>query len=179
VRHLVELHGGTIQAESPGEGQGATFTVRLPLMPHPSLQNLDHQQSEPPLNLQGMKILVVDDDTDTREFLTFLLEQQYEANVTAVTSALEAISTLTQYRPDVLVSDIGMPEMDGYMLLRQVRALPPEQGGQIPAIALTAYAGEIDHQQAMAAGFQRHVSKLIEPEVLVKVIADLVQQVGV
>ncbi len=146
-------------------------------MPNPPQIPLDHKQSEPSLNLQGIKILVVDDDTDTLEFLTFMLEQ-YQANVTAVTSAVEAIATLTQYRSDVLVSDIGMPEVDGYMLLRQLRALPPEQGGQIPAIALTAYAGEIDQKQAMLAGFQRHMPKPVEPEVLVRLIADLVQQVA-
>ncbi|RCJ25783.1 hypothetical protein A6S26_15755 [Nostoc sp. ATCC 43529] len=178
VRHLVELHGGIVWAESPGEGQGATFTVRLPSLPNPSPTNPDPQQSEPSVNLQGIKILVVDDDTDTREFLTLLLEQ-YQVNVTAVASAVEAIASLTEYRPDVLVSDIGMPEMDGYMLMRQVRALAPEQGGQIKAIALTAYAGEIDYQQAMLAGFQCHIPKPVESEVLMKAIRDLVQQIGV
>ena len=97
----------------------------------------------------------------------------------AVASAVEAIASLTEYRPDVLVSDIGMPEMDGYMLMRQVRALAPEQGGQIKAIALTAYAGEIDYQQAMLAGFQCHIPKPVESEVLMKAIRDLVQQIGV
>ncbi|WP_390841956.1 MULTISPECIES: ATP-binding protein [Nostoc] len=177
ARHLVELHGGTVWADSPGEGQGATFTVRLPSLANPSPRNSDVKQSEPFRNLQGIKILVVDDDNDTREFLTFLLEQ-YQANVTAVASAVEAIATFSESKPDVLVSDIGMPEVDGYMLMRQVRALPPEQGGQIKAIALTAYAGEIDYQQAMLAGFQRHVPKPVEPEVLVKAIADLVQAVA-
>jgi signal transduction histidine kinase/ActR/RegA family two-component response regulator len=177
VHHLVELHGGTVQAESPGEGQGATFTVRLPLMPNSSQMNPDNQICEASLNLQGIQVLVVDDDTDTQEFLTFLLEQ-YEANVTAVTSAVEAIATLAQSKIDVLVSDIGMPDVDGYMLMRQVRALPIEQGGQMPAIALTAYAGEIDYQQAMLAGFQKHVPKPVEPEVLVRAIRDLVQLVG-
>ncbi|WP_445638316.1 histidine kinase [Nostoc sp. DSM 114161] len=177
VRHLVELHGGSVWAESPGEGQGAIFTVRLPSLADSSPRNPDGQQSEPSRNLQGIKILVVDDDTDTREFLTFLL-QQNQANVTAVASAVEAIASLSESAPDVLVSDIGMPEVDGYMLMRQVRALVPAQKGQIKAIALTAYAGEIDYQQAMLAGFQCHVPKPVEPEVLVKAIADLVQQVG-
>lgn len=178
VRHLVELHGGTIWAESPGEGQGATFRVKLPLMPTPPQTNLDSSQpSELPLNLQGIKVLVVDDEADTREFISFLLEM-YGANVTSVASAVEALAALAQYRADVLVSDIGMPEMDGYMLMRQVKALPPEQGGQMPAIALTAYAGEIDYQQAMLAGFQKHVPKPVEPAKLVEAIASLVGQRG-
>ncbi|BAY08461.1 multi-sensor hybrid histidine kinase [Calothrix sp. NIES-2098] len=139
--------------------------------------NLDKRQIDPSVNLQGIKVLVVDDDTDAREFLTFLLEQQ-GANVTAVNSSVEAIAIFTQSRPDVLVSDIGMPEIDGYILLRQLRTLAAAQGGQIPAIALTAYAGEIDQQQAIAAGFQCHISKPVEPEILVRVIADLVQQGG-
>jgi CheY-like chemotaxis protein len=114
----------------------------------------------------------VDDDDNTREFLAFLLEL-HGANVIATATAGEAFTTLTQFKPDVLLSDIGMPDVDGYMLLRQVRALSPEQGGTIPAIALTAYAGEIDYQQAMAAGFQHHIAKPIEPDALVRAIAAL------
>ncbi|NJM72530.1 MAG: response regulator [Scytonema sp. RU_4_4] len=167
VRYLVELHGGTVQADSLGEGQGATFTVKLPLMPHQATTNQDTKPSELSLNLHGIKILVVDDDDNTREFLAFLLEL-HRANVIAVATASSAIATLTQFKPDVLLSDIGMPDVDGYMLMRQVRALPPEQGGIIPAIALTAYAGEIDQEQAMAAGFQRHIAKPIEPQVLIQ-----------
>ena len=172
VRHLVELHGGTVQADSLGEGQGATFTVRLPLIPSPAQTEQDSQQPEPCLDLQGVEILVVDDDADTREFVAFLL-QQYGAQVRAVGSAGEALTALTQSVPNVLLSDIGMPDVDGYMLMQQVRTLPPEQGGQIPAIALTAYAGEINYQQAIAAGFQRHVSKPVEPTELVAVVTSL------
>lgn len=172
VRYLVELHGGTVQAESPGEGQGATFTVKLPLMPHQPIANQDTESPEPALNLQNIKILVVDDDNSTREFLAFVLEL-YQANVIAVASADEAIATLTQFQPDVLLSDIGMPDVDGYMLIQQIRSLPPERGGKIPAIALTAYAGEIDEQQAIAAGFQRHITKPIEPQVLIETIKAL------
>ncbi len=173
VRHLVELHGGTVRADSPGEGQGATFVVRLPLMPTPLKANQDEQSPEQSLDLNGIKILVVDDETDTRELVVFLLEQQ-GAQVTAASSAHEALLALTQAKPDVLLSDIGMPDMDGYMLIQQVRTLAPEQGGQIPAIALTAYAGETNQQQVIAAGFQKHISKPIEPEVLVQAIAQLV-----
>lgn len=172
VRHLVELHGGTVQADSPGEGQGATFTVRLPLLPSRPQSDQDTNYSEPFLDLNGVDILVVDDEADTREFVAFLL-QQYGARVRAVSSAYEALTALTQSVPDVLLSDIGMPEIDGYMLMQQVRTLPPEQGGQIPAIALTAYAGEINYQLAIAAGFQSHVSKPVEPAELVSAIASL------
>jgi PAS domain S-box-containing protein len=172
VRYLVELHGGTVQAESLGEGQGATFTVKLPLMVHDATPPPESPPSEPSLNLQGIRIVVVDDDDNTREFLAFLLEL-HGANVIATASATEAVTTLAQFQPDVLISDIGMPDMDGYMLMRQIRALPPEQGGQIPTIALTAYAGELNQQQALQAGFQRHLVKPIEPEALIQAIAEL------
>jgi PAS domain S-box-containing protein len=175
VRHLVELHGGTVQADSSGEGQGATFTVRLPLLVSPTESDRDSESPELSLNLQGIEILVVDDDVDTRKLVAFLLEQ-YGAQVTAVGSASEALAALTQGVPDVLLSDIGMPEMDGYMLMQQVRKLPPEQGGQIRAIALTAYAGEMNYQQAIAAGFQSHLSKPVEPAELVDAIASLAQR---
>ncbi|GAA6619460.1 response regulator [Scytonema sp. NUACC26] len=120
-------------------------------------------------------MLVVDDDTDTREFVVFVLEQA-GALVTSVPSALAALSVITQLKFDVLVSDIGMPEMDGYMLMRQIREI--EQGKQIPAVALTAYAGEIDRQQAQSAGFQKHISKPIEPETLVQAIVSLTQKLN-
>ncbi len=177
VRHLVELHGGTVQAESPGEGQGATFTVKLPLMPNPHQTNADSKPSELSLNLQGIKVLVVDDDTDTRELMVFLLEQA-EASVISANSAGEAFAALMQSKPDILLSDIGMPDMDGYMLMRQVRALSPEQGGQIPAIALTAYAGDFNQQRALQAGFQRHIAKPLEPNKLIKTIATLIGKVS-
>ncbi|OUL20679.1 diguanylate cyclase [Nostoc sp. 106C] len=173
VRQLVELHGGTVQAESLGVDRGATFTVRLPLMHNQSQTHEDTQQSELSRDLKGIKILVVDDDTDTREFIAFLLEK-HGATITAAASANEALSAFTQFQPDILLSDIGMPEMDGYMLMRQVRSLPPEQGGQISAIALTAYAGEIDYQQALTAGFQRHISKPVDPVTLIEAITVLV-----
>ncbi|RCJ26002.1 hypothetical protein A6770_26915 [Nostoc minutum NIES-26] len=174
VRHLVELHGGTVQVESLGENQGATFTVRLLLIQDSSEIKQDSIESEPSSNLNGANILIVDDDADTREFIAFLLEQ-YGANVTAVESAYEALTAITQSLPDVLLSDIGMPEMDGCMLIRQLRTLPPEQGGQIPAIALTAYAGEMNEKQVLAAGFHKHIAKPVEPADLVEAIANLLQ----
>lgn len=175
VRHLVELHGGNVEAESPGEGQGAIFTVRLPLLSNSSQVRQNHQSSTSSVDFRGIQILVVDDDTDTREFVAFLLEQT-GAKVAAATTASEALAIVMQSQPDVLVSDIGMPDMDGYMLMQQVRALPPEQGGQIPAIALTAYAGDFNQQQALQAGFQQHISKPLEPEILLQAIANLIQQ---
>ena len=120
------------------------------------------------------KILVVDDEPDIRDIVSFILEQA-GASVRIATSALEALDLLKQSLPDILVCDIGMPNVDGYMLMRQVRMLPANQGGTLPAIALTAYAGEVDQQQALAAGFQRHMAKPVEPEELVKAIAALVK----
>ncbi len=175
VRQLVELHGGTICAESPGEGHGATFTVRLPLMPTQASNQPALSPSETCPDLNGVNVLVVDDDADARVLTTFLLEQ-HGATVTAVASAEEAFTAVTQMKPDVLVSDIGMPTVDGYMLLRQVRTLPLDQGGHTPAIALTAYAGETDYQRSLDAGFQKHLAKPIDPTVLVNAIASLIQR---
>jgi CheY-like chemotaxis protein len=178
VRHLVELHGGTVQADSPGEGLGATFTVRLPLLRSDKEGAAGWQEQsylslakEHPLS--GVRVLVVDDDTDALELLTFLLEQS-GATVTAVSSAEAALAALSQSPPNVILSDIGMPDTDGYMLIRQIRALP-EQGGRVPAIALTAYAGDFNRQQAMQAGFQRHLTKPIDPDTLISAIVHLVQ----
>lgn len=174
VRHLVELHGGTVQAASPGEGQGATFAVKFPLMAAAKLNQHDTVfPNRSDFNLNGLQALLVDDDRDSREFIAFLLEQ-YGAQVTEAQSASEALSSLEQAKFDLLISDIGMPDMDGYTLIRQIRKQSPDQGGKIPAIALTAYAGEIDQQLALAAGFQQHISKPIELEVLMKVILTIV-----
>ncbi len=177
VRYLVDLHGGTIEAESQGEGMGATFTVKLPLMPSVPTVNPDNQLSKLSLDLKGSHVLVVDDDPDTRNFIRFVLEQT-GAKVILAASAYEGLTALTQSPPDILLSDIGMPGMDGYMLLRQIRALPPEQGGQIPAIALTAYAGHFNQQQALQAGFQQHITKPFEPEGLIQAIYTLLNPIG-
>jgi PAS domain S-box-containing protein len=181
VRHLVELHGGTVDAQSLGEGQGATFTVRLPLIKQNTMikdtTTPDSSTGASPTSpLAGINILVVDDDQDNRDFLTFVLED-YGALVRAVTSAAEALQVLAQSKPDILLSDIGMPEMDGYMLIQQVRALETDlEREPIPAIALTAYAGEINQQQALKAGFQQHMAKPIAPEELLTAISSLIKQ---
>ncbi|MEH1771846.1 MAG: response regulator [Nostoc sp.] len=175
VRHLVELHGGTVQADSPGEGQGAVFTVKLPPLAASKLNQVntaDRDRSD--LNLNGLQALLVDDDRDSREFIAFVL-QQYGAQVTEADSAHDALNNLMQTKFDLLISDIGMPDMDGYTLIRQIRKQSPDRGGEIPAIALTAYAGEIDRQQALTAGFQQHISKPIELEVLIQAILTIVK----
>lgn len=174
VRHLVELHGGTIQADSAGEEQGATFIVNLPVISIQSASNSAQQSSEPLLNLKEVRVLVVDDETDSREFVTFVLEQA-EAKVITAASAKEGFAAFTPFQPDVVISDIGMPDMDGYMLMRQIRALPPDKGGQIPAIALTAYAGEFNQKQALEAGFQQHLAKPVDPEALINAIATIIK----
>jgi PAS domain S-box-containing protein len=179
VRHLVELHGGTVAVESEGEGLGATFTVKLPVLKRQENGETERQGESHPLPhsstppLTGLQILVIDDEPDSRDFVAFVLEQAGATLITAPT-ATEGFVALTQSPPDVVVSDIGMPDMDGYMLMRQVRALPSEQGGRVKAIALTAYAGDFNQQQALQAGFQQHVSKPIEPEALVRAIQALV-----
>ncbi|MEH2010003.1 ATP-binding response regulator [Nostoc sp.] len=175
VRHLVELHGGVVWAESPGEGLGARFTVRLPLMPIQPGLKADLNSSKRSPNLSGVRVLVVEDEADSKEFIALALEQAGASVITAPT-ADEAFALLTQSQIDILLSDIGMANMDGYMLMRQIRALSPEQGGNVPAIALTAYAGDFNQQQALLAGFQVHLSKPIDPERLVKAIAQVVRR---
>ncbi|AVH74079.1 PAS domain-containing hybrid sensor histidine kinase/response regulator [Nostoc sp. 'Lobaria pulmonaria (5183) cyanobiont'] len=178
VRRVVEMHGGNVQAESLGEGLGASFTVELPLLVRSEQVRGEENQSsysEPVSSLLAdTQVLVVDDEPDIRDLLTFIL-QDYGVQVTAVSSAQEALHALAESIPDVLISDIGMPKTDGYMLMREVRSRSPGQGGNVPAIALTAYAGEMNQQQALAAGFQMHISKPIDPDVLVQAIADLIQ----
>ncbi|XGV98004.1 MAG: PAS domain S-box protein [Leptolyngbya sp. BL-A-14] len=171
VRQLVELHGGTVAVESPGEGQGSTFTVRLPLAVQSKALSASQEPSETLLDLSGIHILIVDDDADSRDFIAFVLEQA-NAIVRCATSGSEALQSITESTPDLVVSDIGMPTMDGYMLLQRIRAL--DQGQSIPAIALTAYASEINQKQALAAGFQKHLTKPVEPDKLIEAVANLV-----
>jgi PAS domain S-box-containing protein len=186
VRHLVEMHGGTVSAESDGEDLGATFKVRLPLMPvHKSGQAQGANASsagvhnylplECPERLDGLKVLAVDDEADTREVIRVVFEQ-CGAKVTCASSAAEALRLLEELRPDVLISDIGMPEEDGYELIAKVRALPVERGGKIPAVALTAYARAEDRLRALRAGYQMHVPKPVELAELVAIVARLTER---
>ncbi len=170
VKQIIEMHGGTVAVDSPGSEQGATFSVQIPLARSPLPSNPTPPDAKTN-NLCGKRILIVDDEADSREFLAFVLEQA-KALVTTASSGLEALQAVSQAMPDAIVSDIGMPQMDGYMLLRQIRTLP--QGGQIPAIALTAYAGELDRVSAIAAGFQCHISKPIDPEIVIEILVEAI-----
>jgi PAS domain S-box-containing protein len=172
VHRLVELHGGTVKADSPGDGQGATFTVILPCLKTDNNAPDDRFDSLPlsHTSLSGIRILVVDDERDARDLISFILEQA-GGIVTVASSGIEALKVIGHTDFDVLVSDIGMPDMDGYMLMQQIRA---RRAPQIQAIALTAYAGELNQKQAIASGFQRHLTKPVEPEELVKTIEALV-----
>lgn len=181
VRHLVELHGGTVSAESPGIGQGATFIVNLPMKAVDVETNtaeelsssVDTQEANNYLpNLDDLRVLIVDDEADGRHLLTTIL-RQYGTQVIAAASASEALLALQEFKPHVLVSDIDMPQEDGYTLIRQVRALPTDQGGRIPAVALTADARAEDRTQALLAGFQLHVPKPVNAGELAAVIANL------
>ncbi|MDM9582679.1 MULTISPECIES: response regulator [unclassified Nostoc] len=177
VRHLVELHKGTIFAQSLGSGQGATFTVRLPLLQdNRGNREATGKISSPVAStpLAGLRVLVVDDETDTRNFLSFMFEE-YGAFATAVGSVDEALAVLEQAKPDILISDIGMSEQDGYTLIRKLRSLEPEKGGRIPAIALTAYTREEDRLEALSAGFQQHLSKPIDPNKLIAAVANVLE----
>jgi signal transduction histidine kinase len=183
VRHLVELHGGTVQATSSGDGTGAMFMVKLPLLPvyqretegehvHPTASDTAPLPIEYPDDLAGLKILVVDDEADTLELIKVLLGQ-CGAAVTTARSVAEAVEVLERMLPDVIISDIGMPFEDGFELIRKVRQLPPDKGGKIPAVALTAYARAEDRLRVLRSGYQMHVSKPVELAELVAVVANV------
>lgn len=168
VRQVVEAHGGTIGVDSLGEGQGATFTIKLPLLQTATLPVKSALQRPQSLSLQGVRILVVDDEADSLELIQLILEQA-GASVVAVSTAQIALQTLTHTSFDLLISDIGMPDMDGYYLMHQIQALPPQKlgnlltiNGTIKAIALTSYAGELNRQKVLQSGFIEHVAKPIE-----------------
>jgi PAS domain S-box-containing protein len=181
VRQLVEMHGGTVSVFSEGEGRGASFTVRLPLaetrrlavhVPSPLQQAMHSKGFVCPPELDGLRLLVVDDEEDTREMLLTLLEG-CGARVRTAASVDEALRLLEAERPDLLLSDIGMPGENGYALIERVRAMPPEAGGNLPAVALTAYARTEDRTRALLSGFTTHVPKPVEPLELLAVIASL------
>jgi len=181
VRHLVALHGGTVRAESDGLGCGATFTVELPLA-GPAQREASHVHTrradgsrgifECPPALEGLRVLVVEDDPDARRYVGHVLGE-CKADVVAVGSAAEALDTLPHFRPHVLVSDIGMPRTDGYELMRAIRGRPPKDGGLTPALALTAYASTEDRARALAAGYQLHLAKPVDPADLVEAVTHL------
>ena len=187
VRHLVELHGGTVRVHSEGEGRGATFTIELPT--HLELTGDQDEDTGTPLedtgtpmieagdeapvqHLDGVSVMVVDDDQDSRSFISQVL-QNHGASVVAAESTSEALGRLRELRPRVLISDIGMPGEDGYALIRRVRELSEDEGGGVPAIALTAYARPEDERAALGAGYQRHLSKPISVPHLMATIAEL------
>ncbi len=188
VRHLVELHGGTVRAESEGEGKGATFTVRLPLVPSQKAGDGDgasvpvpravetRRAVECPDKLDGLRVLVVDDEADTLDLIKVLLAQ-CGAEVSTASSSAEALGLFAESAPDVIISDIGMPGEDGYELIRRVRELPPERGGRTPAVALTAYARAADRLRVLRSGYQMHVAKPVELAELVAVVANVVGRV--
>jgi signal transduction histidine kinase/CheY-like chemotaxis protein len=183
VRHLVELHGGTVRTESPGEGKGATFRVLLPLAtaePRVAWGDAAGRTARADLggpNLRGVRVLVVEDEQDSMELIRTALAR-LGAEVVAAGGTEEALARFDAAVPDVIVSDIEMPGHDGYELIRRIRARPPEHGGHVPAAALTAYARTEDRRQALLAGFQMHVAKPIEPEELVAVVASLAGKTG-
>ncbi|HEX8784764.1 MAG TPA: response regulator, partial [Telluria sp.] len=187
VKHLIEQHGGTVRAESSGEGQGASFTIELPLakqqppsrarsaraamiLPTSSTPSTPSAPEMSARDLSGIKVLVVDDDRDNRELIKRILGD-CGAKVTIAASAREAISAFHDDVPNLLITDLGMPEVDGFELLDWVRKLPREQGSQVPAIALTAFARSEDRLRALEAGFSAHISKPVEPSELIATVA--------
>jgi PAS domain S-box-containing protein len=189
VKQLVTLHGGTVRAESGGEGRGASFSVRLPLAPVGDRKDTQPSGRLPPpvnpgevseltqLTLKGQKVLVIEDEPDARELIKEALTQ-CQADVVTAASAMEGLEVVKNQRLDVLISDIGMPGEDGYQFIRAVRNLPENQGGRTPAIALTAFAHSTDRTRALLAGYQRHLAKPVESKELIAAISSLTQWAG-
>ena len=186
VRHLVELHGGTVTADSSGAGKGATFTVRLPLasvreatadpakasLRQDGVALITDETMASAADLGGLRVLVVDDDPDTREILIVVLSQ-HGAEVHAAGSTDEGLGVFREWKPNVLISDLGMPGEDGFAFIERVRRLAPEEGGNVPAAALTAYARDEDSERARSAGYQVHIPKPVDPARLATVVAGL------
>jgi signal transduction histidine kinase/ActR/RegA family two-component response regulator len=182
ARHLVEIHGGTIMAESPGEGKGATFSVRLPRVGSDSsprttasVEHANSQSFEPNSRLEGIHVLLVEDDLDTLDLLSAALKHQ-RATVTAVSSAAEALASIRNSTPDIVVSDIAMPGVDGYQLMEKIQAMIFDDDRQIPVVAITAYAKDEDRQRALSSGFQSYLAKPVELSALVSAVADGVRK---
>lgn len=174
VRHLVDLHAGAVDAYSEGEGRGARFVVRLPLGKPRREDPREAPAGAAPRRslLEHVRVLVVDDDPNARELVSSAL-QEFGATVQSTESGQDALTQLFAQRPDVLIADLGMPGMDGYALIEQVRAIEPDLGGRTPAIALTAYASARDRQRALEAGYQHHLAKPIEPQEIARIVAAL------
>jgi PAS domain S-box-containing protein len=193
VRHIVEMHGGGVSVTSPGKGRGATFKIRLPLIsgsrpsrpaqPAQPAQQTPSPEAPPPEikerttsgnghRLDGVRVLLVEDNLDTLEMLKFIFDES-GAEVITATSVDEALQALDRFRPDALVSDIAMPDRDGYDLIREIRSREPERGGKIPAVAVTAYARAEDRVRVLASGFQMHIAKPIDPDELIAVVSSL------
>jgi CheY-like chemotaxis protein len=185
VKSLVELHGGTVGAESPGEGRGTTVTMSLPLDVHrsdagsraPAVQSAATSVPSPAHELAGLTVLVVDGHDDARDLIRRVLEDA-AADVVTAASVDDALALVRTERPDVLASDIGMPDADGFELLRRVRALGADRGGLVPAIALTAFAQSGDRARTLRAGFEVHVSKPVDPFELVATVASVAGRSG-
>jgi len=189
VRHIVEMHGGSVSASSPGKDQGATFKIKLPLVSTSRLPQPESQQAESEApqakerkatgnghRLDGVRVLLVEDNPDTLDMLKFIFDES-GAEVTTAASVNEALEALERSQPDALVSDIAMPDRDGYDLIREVRSRDPEHGGAIPAVAVTAFARAEDRVNILAAGFQMHVAKPVDPDELIAVVASLTGQI--
>jgi CheY-like chemotaxis protein len=180
VKHVVELHGGTVRADSEGRGKGATFTVTLPLAENPEGAArgpvADRMPgSYGPKGGVGVRVLVIEDDVETRDMLATILERG-GFSYRVATRAGEALSMLEDWLPDVIVSDIGMPDMDGNQFIRQLRARPADQGGRIPALALSAFARSSDRELALRSGYQAHIAKPVGPGELIEAIVALTGQ---
>src|SRR5262245_59587 len=185
VRHIVELHGGTVRVASEGLGKGATFTVALPIARGRAVSPAESRgkaaggrvapQNQP--TLAGVRALFVDDEAEARELMTMMLAER-GAEVRTAVSATEALAACDEWRPDILIADIGMPGEDGYTLMRKLRAREKLRGKHIPAIALTAYSRREDRLRALSAGYERHVTKPVEPFELLAVVASLANQTG-
>lgn len=181
VRHIVELHGGHVAVSSAGKGKGAEFTITLPIravfppeLPTPSDTSTPRAPPVPvtATMLPGLRVLVVDDEPDARDLVAAVLVEAGAAVETA-SSAREGFEAFKRFRPDVLVSDIGMPEEDGYSFIRRIRALPGAEGGKIPALALTAFAREQDRSKSLSAGYTTHIGKPVNAEALVASVGNL------
>jgi signal transduction histidine kinase len=183
VKNLVEMHGGSVTAASAGENQGATFVVRMPLSSENTIDAFGLSVMEAPSgeagadsHFEGLRLLVVDDEPDAREFVARIMTEA-GADVRVAGSTAEALRAIAEQPPDLLISDIGMPQSDGFELIRLIRALPAEAGGQMPAMALTAFARPEDRQQALIAGYQAHLAKPVQPAELATEIARLARRV--